>query len=153
MGSNDLLVKEGFNSMESLNLVIVDREDVQTKIPRGQQKLLLKALLPIQPAEAPHAVLTPTDGDTMAAAATKCAGDSGLPRAQDEGVRQREAGGQYTRLMTTYALCKRDRRRQHAAMPTDRASVTYEETKPTGETDGFRRHQLQDLLELCQVHG
>ena len=94
----DLLIKEGFSSMEAL--ILVDREDLlQTKIPRGQQKLLLKALLPMQPAATPR---TPTDEETMAAAATTCADDSGLPRAQDEGVRPREAGDPYTRLMAEH---------------------------------------------------
>ena len=40
----DLLIKEGFDSMEAL--VLIDSDDLaQTKIQRGQQKLLLKALL------------------------------------------------------------------------------------------------------------
>ncbi|KAI0211013.1 hypothetical protein LSAT2_004196 [Lamellibrachia satsuma] len=44
----ELLIKEGFSSMEAL----VDSEDLSyTKIPRGQQKLLIKAALPLQPQE------------------------------------------------------------------------------------------------------
>ena len=40
----DLLIKEGFDSMEAL--VLIDSDDLaQTKIQRGQQKLLLKDLL------------------------------------------------------------------------------------------------------------
>ena len=43
----DLLVKDGFSSMDAVELL--DKEDlVQSKIPRGQQKLLLKALQPRQ---------------------------------------------------------------------------------------------------------
>ena len=39
----DLLIKDGFNSMEAVALL--ERNDLlQSKIPRGQQKLLLKAL-------------------------------------------------------------------------------------------------------------
>ena len=38
----DLLIKEGFDSMEAL--ILIDSDDLsQTKIQRGQQKLLLKA--------------------------------------------------------------------------------------------------------------
>ena len=37
----DLLVKDGFSSMDAVELL--DKEDLsQSKIPRGQQKLLLK---------------------------------------------------------------------------------------------------------------
>ena len=43
----DLLIKEGFDSMEAL--ILIDSDDLsQTKIQRGQQKLLLKALLPLK---------------------------------------------------------------------------------------------------------
>ena len=43
----DLLVKDGFSSMDAVELL--DKEDLaQYKIPRGQQKLLLKALQPRQ---------------------------------------------------------------------------------------------------------
>ena len=113
--TGDLQIKEGFNSMEAL--VLVDREDfLQTKIPRGQQKLLLKALLPMQPAETSRAVPTPTVGETMAAAAavTTCADDSRLPRALDKGVRPREGGDPYMRLMTEHLR----------AMQTGRATAT-----------------------------
>ena len=47
----DLLVKDGFSSMDAAELL--DKEDLsQSKIPRGQQKLLLKALQPRQATEA-----------------------------------------------------------------------------------------------------
>ena len=50
----DILVKEGFNSMEAVALL--DADDLgQSKMPRGQQKLLLKALRSIQTAEAGNA--------------------------------------------------------------------------------------------------
>ena len=39
----DLLIKDGFNSMEAVDLLDCD-DLLQSKIPRGQQKLLLKAL-------------------------------------------------------------------------------------------------------------
>ena len=43
----NLLVKDGFSSMDAIELL--DKEDLaQSKIPRGQQKLLLKALQPRQ---------------------------------------------------------------------------------------------------------
>ena len=43
----DILIKEGFDSMEAL--ILIDSDDLsQTEIQRGQQKLLLKALLWIQ---------------------------------------------------------------------------------------------------------
>ena len=49
--TDDILVKEGFCSMEALTLV--DGEDLsRTKIPRGQQKLVLKAIRPLQPSQA-----------------------------------------------------------------------------------------------------
>ena len=81
----DLVIKEGFNSMEAL--VLVDQEDLlQAKIPWGQQKLLLKALLLMQPVETSCVVATLTDGETMAAAAaTTCADDMRLPRALAKG--------------------------------------------------------------------
>ena len=37
-----MLVKDGFNSMDAI--VLLEREDFLPKMPRGQQKLLLKAL-------------------------------------------------------------------------------------------------------------
>lgn len=94
----DLLVKEGFNSMEAL--ILLDREDLlQTKIPRGQQKLLLKALLPLQTTETPIGT-GPVDGDVTATAATTCVDESG---ARDERARQtREADDLYTRLMADH---------------------------------------------------
>ena len=47
MKTIDLLAKEGFNSMEALALL--DGDDlVQTKIARGQQKLLLSVIRPLQ---------------------------------------------------------------------------------------------------------
>ena len=39
----DLLIKDGFNSMEAVDLLDCD-DLLQSNIPRGQQKLLLKAL-------------------------------------------------------------------------------------------------------------
>ena len=46
----DLLVRDGFSSMDAIELL--DKEDLaQSKIPRGQQKLLLKALQPRQATE------------------------------------------------------------------------------------------------------
>ena len=38
----DMLVKDGFNSMDAI--VLLERDDLSSKMPRGQQKLLLKAL-------------------------------------------------------------------------------------------------------------
>ena len=50
----DILVKEGFSSMEAVALL--DADDLgQSKMPRGQQKLLLKALRLIHAAEAGNA--------------------------------------------------------------------------------------------------
>ena len=50
----DILVNKGLNSMEAVALL--DADDVgQSKMPRGQQKLLLKALQSIQAAEARNA--------------------------------------------------------------------------------------------------
>ena len=47
----DLLVKDGFSSVDAVELL--DKEDSsQSNIPRGQQKLLLKALQPRQATEA-----------------------------------------------------------------------------------------------------
>ena len=44
----ELLIKEGFPSMEALALV--DEDDLtHTKVPRGQQKLLMKAVVPVRP--------------------------------------------------------------------------------------------------------
>ena len=51
--------KEGFCSMEALTLV--DGEDLsRTKIPRGQQKRVLKAIRPLQPSQATCADRPPT---------------------------------------------------------------------------------------------
>ena len=38
----DILIKDGFNSMDAI--VLLDREDLSSKMPRGQQKLLMKAV-------------------------------------------------------------------------------------------------------------
>ena len=47
MKTVDLLVKEGFNSMEALALL--DGDDLaQTKVPHGQQNLLLSVVRPLQ---------------------------------------------------------------------------------------------------------
>ena len=43
----DMLVKDGFNSMDAI--VLLEREDLSSKMPRGQQKLLLKALQSLCP--------------------------------------------------------------------------------------------------------
>ena len=43
----DMLVKDRFNSMDAI--VLLEREDFSPKMPRGQQKLLLKALQALRP--------------------------------------------------------------------------------------------------------
>ena len=43
----DMLVKDGFNSMDAI--VLLEREDLSSKMPRGQHKLLLKALQSLRP--------------------------------------------------------------------------------------------------------
>ena len=44
----DILIKDGFNSMDAI--VLLDREDLSSKMPRGQQKLLMKAVQSLRPA-------------------------------------------------------------------------------------------------------
>ena len=76
----DLLIKEGFDSMEAL--VLIDSDDLaQTKIQRGQQKLLLKALLSLTssgeetgPAAATGRDNTPATGTRDLADGTTIAG-------------------------------------------------------------------------------
>ena len=66
----DLLVKDGFTSMNALELL--DKEDLSpSKIPRGQQKLLLKSLQPRQATEAEQTTdqtAEVTEATTVAAA-------------------------------------------------------------------------------------
>ena len=65
----DLLIKEGFDSMESL--ILIDSDDLsQTKIQRGQQKLHLKALLSITSSGEDTGSAAATDGDNTPATGT-----------------------------------------------------------------------------------
>ena len=74
------MIKEGFDSMEAL--VLIDSDDLaQTKIQRGQQKLLLKALLSLTssgeetgPAAATGRDKTPATGTRDLADGTAIAG-------------------------------------------------------------------------------
>ena len=59
----NMLIKDGFSSMEAV--VLLDKEDLlQSKIPRGQQKLLLKALLSLRPRETTTASASDAAGTT-----------------------------------------------------------------------------------------
>ena len=65
--TGDLLVNDGFSSMDAIALV--DKEDLaQSKIPRGQQKLLLKAFQPRQATAAQMTEQTAEINETPAAA-------------------------------------------------------------------------------------
>ena len=58
----DMLVKEGFCSIEALTLV--DGEDLsRTNIPGGQQKLVLKAIQPLQPSLASMVIGNATENN------------------------------------------------------------------------------------------
>ena len=95
----DLLVKDGFSSMDAVELL--DKDDLaQSKIPRGQQKLLLKALQPRQVTEQTAA----HSETTMAATATCDDGASAPARDQkaDMGnvqLASEASGDVYTQLM------------------------------------------------------
>ena len=87
----ELLIKEGFSSMEAL----VDSEDLSyTKIPRGQQKLLLKAILPLQP----QVLAGSAAENNMAATAT---GVDGPAKAEQQVVMDREEV--YTTMLSQWA--------------------------------------------------
>ena len=67
-----LLVKEGFDSMYAL--LLIDSDDLsQTKIQRGQQKLLLKAMLSLQSTVCGEDTgsAAATDGDNTTATDTR----------------------------------------------------------------------------------
>ena len=67
----DLLVNDGFSSMDAIALV--DKEDLaQSKIPRGQQKLLLKALQPKQATAGQTTEQTVEVTETTTAATATC---------------------------------------------------------------------------------
>ena len=70
----DLLIKEGFDSMEAL--ILIDSDDLsQTKIQRGQQKLLLKVLLSLKSSGEDTGSTVTTGGDDMAATGARNAAD------------------------------------------------------------------------------
>ena len=100
----DLLVKDGFSSMDAIELL--DKEDLaHSKIPRGQQKLLLKALQPRQATaeqttEQTAEVTEATAAATAAAAATGEDGATAPARDQAAGAGQNQLAGEvYTQLM------------------------------------------------------
>ena len=116
----DLLIKEGFDSMEAL--VLIDSDDLaQTKIQRGQQKLLLKALLSLTssgeetgPAAATGRDNTPATGIRDLADGTIAGGDNTPATGTRDGADVTIAGTQgtnadginrddvYTRLMADH---------------------------------------------------
>ena len=70
----DLLIKVGFDSMEAL--ILMDSDDLsQTKIQRGQQKLLLKALLSLKSSGEDTGSTATTGGDDTAATGARDAAD------------------------------------------------------------------------------
>ena len=70
----DLLIKEGFDSMEAL--ILIDSDDLsQTKIQRGQQKLLLKALLSLKSSGEDTGSTVTTGGDDTAATGARNSAD------------------------------------------------------------------------------
>ena len=100
----DLLFKDGFSSMDAIELL--DKEDLaQSKIPRGQQKLLLKALQPRQAtAEQTTEQTAEVTEATAAAAATGEDGATAPARDQAAGAGQNQLAGEterelYTQLM------------------------------------------------------
>ena len=71
----DLLIKEGFESMEAL--LLIDSDDLsKTKIQRGQQKLLLKALLSLTSSGEDTGSAAATNGDDTPATGTRDAADA-----------------------------------------------------------------------------
>ena len=75
----DMLVKDGFNSMDAI--VLLEREDLSSKMPRGQQKLLLNALQSLRPQTTEEATDRGATADWAAAPVEACvsadiAGDS-----------------------------------------------------------------------------
>ena len=88
----DLLVKDGFSSMDVVELL--DKEDLsQSKISRGQQKLLLKAPQPRQATKAEQTTeQTVKDTETTTAATDTCE-DGAIGRVSL--ARENEAGGSW----------------------------------------------------------
>ena len=66
----DMLVKDGFNSMDAI--VLLERDDLSSKMPRGQQKLLLKALQSLRPHTSEEATDRGTTADWAAAPVEAC---------------------------------------------------------------------------------
>ena len=103
----DLLKKEDFDSMEAL--ILIDSDDLsQTKIQRGQQKLLLKALLSLQSTVCGEDTgsAAATDGDNTPATGTRDPADvtiawnethaDGTQGTQTDGIQRDDV---YTSLM------------------------------------------------------
>ena len=102
----DLLIKEGFDSMEAL--ILIDSDDLaQTKIQRGQQKLLLKALLSLTSSGEETGSASATGGiDTAATADVDIAGigthADGTQGTHTDGSPQQPRDDIYTRLMAEH---------------------------------------------------
>ena len=76
----DLLIKDGFNSMEAVDLLDCD-DLLQSKIPRGQQKLLLKALQ-----KGPYS----PNGGVPAGEARHLTGEASHPEVEERGPAARQ---------------------------------------------------------------
>ena len=84
----DMLVKDGFNSMDAI--VLLEREDLSSKMPRGQQKQLLKALQSLRLQTTEEATDRGATADWAAAPVEACvladiAGDSLRGTCGDDG--------------------------------------------------------------------
>ena len=100
----DLLVKDSFSSMDAIELL--DKEDLaQSKIPRGQQKLLLKALHPRQ-ATAEQTTEQTAEITEATAAATGEDGATAPARDQAAGAGQNQLAGETERELYTQLMCE-----------------------------------------------
>jgi len=122
----DLLVKDGFSSMDAVELL--DKDDLaQSKIPRGQQKLLLKALQPRQVTEQ----TTAHSETTMAATATCDDGASAPARDQTADVENVQLASEANRDVYTQLMCDHLRTLQGAPGTTPMP-------QPVGNSDNRR---------------
>ena len=156
----DLLIKDGFDSMEAL--ILIDSNDLsQTKIQRGQQKLLLKALLSLTSSgeETGSAAATGRDntpatgirdladgttiagGDNTQATGTRDGADITIAGTQGTNADGIQRDDVYTRLMA-------DHMRAMQSGPATSGNAQNSADTQCGETT-WETHS--DVSEQCQI--
>ncbi|KAK2144921.1 hypothetical protein NP493_4089g00002 [Ridgeia piscesae] len=150
----DLLVKDGFTSMDALELL--DKEDLsQSKIPRGQQKLLLKSLQPRQATEAEQTTdqtAEVTEATTVAAATCE---DGATAPARDQAAGAGPAS-ETERDVYTQLMCEHLRTMQGATAttPTPQSVAGRGHTRAATVTASRFEHcaTMPGLWQDPQVH-